>query len=303
MPNHASRVALIGIGSNSIRLLIADGSEVLKRGEIVTRLAGYETAPTGEKLLADSAISDTIAAASSFSHRARALGAPLIAVIATEAMRAASNREELTTPLERELGIPVKIISGDEEALLGWRAVASAYASAGSTIGVIDIGGGSTDISIGSPSSPRPEAVRSIKLGSRTVMQLFGLDTPIDTIRLASVITTLKQELAPQVDLQPQPALAIVIGGTADVLTSISSYASGVLYPTQDALIDRNWLQEWLESISGLDLSERVADGVPKDRADIIVAGGAILLSLLDTWGLDEFYTSRRNILDGLLAR
>jgi exopolyphosphatase/pppGpp-phosphohydrolase len=43
--------------------------------------------------------------------------------------------------------------------------------------------------------------------------------------------------------------------------------------------------------------------GVPEDRADIVVAGGAILLSLLDTWSLDEFYTSRRNILDGLLAR
>lgn len=305
MPNDTQRIALIGIGSNSVRLLVADGSEVIERGEVVTRLAGYETTPTGEKLLSGSAIRDTLAAASSFSHRAQALRAPLIAVIATEAVRAASNREELTTSLERELGIPVKIISGDEEALLGWRAVAcvSPYASTGSTLGVIDIGGGSADISTGSPGLPRPEAVRSIKLGSRTVMQLFGLDSPIDTDRLASVISTLSQELAPQVGIQPQPALAVVIGGTADVLANISSYASGALYPNQDALIDKNWLHEWLESISGLDLSERVAEGVPENRADIIVAGGAILLTLLDTWGLDEFYTSRRNILDGFLVR
>jgi len=299
MQNDIQRVALIGIGSNSVRLLIADGFEAIERGQVVTRLASYETTPEGEKLLSDSAIHDTLSAASGFARHAQTFGARLIAIIATEAVRAAANREELTAPLERETGIPVKIISGDEEALLGWSAVASAYADAGSTLGVIDIGGASTDISVGFPAEPGTETVRSIKLGSRTVTQLFGLDTPIDSGRLASVISTLRLELEPQVDIQPRPALAIVIGGTADVLASISSYLSGELNSSQDALIDRNWLQEWLESISGLDLYERAAEGVPEDRADIIVAGAAMLLSLLDAWDLNEFYTSRRNILDG----
>jgi exopolyphosphatase/guanosine-5'-triphosphate,3'-diphosphate pyrophosphatase len=166
----------------------------------------------------------------------------------------------------------------------------------------MDIGGGSTDISVGSPGSPTPEAVRSIKLGSRTVTHLFGLDTPTGPERLVSIMSTLMQELEPQLDVHPQPALAVVIGGTADVLAAISSHASGALYTNQDALIDRNWLHEWLERISSLDLVERAAEGVPEDRADLIVAGCAILLSLLDIWCLDEFYTSRRNILDGLLA-
>ncbi len=303
MSDDTTRIALIGIGSNSVRLLVADGPEVIECDEAVTRLAGYETTPTGERLLTGSAIRDTLAAATGFARHAGALGADLIAVIATEAVRVASNREELTTPLELELGLPVKIISGEEEALLGWRAIASGYAGTGSTLAVIDIGGGSTDISVGSPGSPAPEVVRSIKLGSRTVTQLFGLDSPLGTDKLASVISTLRQELSPQIDIHPQPALAVVIGGTADVLASVSSYASGALYPTQDALIDRNWLHEWLESMSGLDLPERAAEGVPEDRADIIVAGGAMLLSLLDTWDLNEFYTSRRNILDGLLVR
>ena len=299
MADSTQRMALIGIGSNSVRLLIAEGPEAMERDEVVTRLAGYEITPTGEKLLTSGAIRDTLAAATNFARRVKAVGADLIAVIATEAVRVASNREELTAPLERELGLPVKIISGEEEALLGWRAIASGYAGTGSTLAVIDIGGGSTDISVGFPRTSTPEAARSIKLGSRTFTQLFGLDNPIDTNKLLSVITTLRQELAPQVDLQPHPAVAVVLGGTADVLASISSYASGALYPTQDALIDRNWLREWLEGSSGLDLAERAAEGIPEDRADIIIAGGAILLSLLDTWGLDEFYTSRRNILDG----
>ena len=301
MPDDPRRVALIGIGSNSVRLLVADGTEPVERDEAVTRLSAYEAAPTGERLLAGSAIRDTLAAASRFASRAATLQAHLIAIIATEAVRAASNREELTESIEHELGLPVKIISGEEEALLGWRAVSSAYANTGSTTGVTDIGGGSTDISVGSPGSPAPDVVSSIKLGSRGVTRLFGLDTPTDTSRLASTISTLMQELEPQVAVLPRPGLAIVIGGTADVLADISSYGSGSLYPTHDSLIDRNWLQEWLEGISGLNLAERATQGVPQDRADIIVAGGAILLSLLQVWGLEEFYTSRRNILDGFI--
>jgi exopolyphosphatase / guanosine-5'-triphosphate,3'-diphosphate pyrophosphatase len=303
MADSTQRLALISIGSNSVRLLISDGSEVIERDEVVTRLAGYERTSTGEKLLTNSAIRDTLDAVTGFARRAETLHADLEAIVATEAVRAASNREELMTPLHQELGLHVKIISGEEEAHLGWNAIASGYANTGSTLGVIDIGGGSTDISVGPPGASTPEAVRSIKLGSRTVTHLFGLDTPIDTEKLASVMAALRQELAPQVDLQPRPALAVVIGGTADVLASLSSYASGALYATQDSLIDKNWLQEWLDTISGLTLSERAAEGVPEDRTDVIVAGGAILLSLLDAWDLNEFYTSRRNILDGLLAR
>ena len=298
-----SRVALVGIGSNSVRLLVAQGSEVVERAEMVTRLASYETAPGGEKLLTAQAISDTRAAATHLARRSKAMNASLIGVLATEAVRRAANREELITPMERELGLTVQVISGEEEALLGWLAVASNYAAAGSILGVIDIGGGSTDISIGSPGAAHAEAMRSVKLGSRTAAQRFGLDLPVTGASLATIQGTLDEELKPQVRFPLTPGLGVVIGGTADVLASVSSYATGELYGTQDALIEKAWLQEWLEQMAGMDIQERAAEGVPEDRADVIVAGGVILLSILDAWGLDEFYTSRRNILDGLLAR
>src|SRR5687768_12483672 len=106
MQNDIQRVALIGIGSNSVRLLIADGSEAIERDQVVTRLASYEITPEGEKLLSESAIDDTISAASRFVQRAQLLDARLAGIIATEAVRAAANREELIAPLERETGIP-----------------------------------------------------------------------------------------------------------------------------------------------------------------------------------------------------
>jgi exopolyphosphatase/pppGpp-phosphohydrolase len=68
-------------------------------------------------------------------------------------------------------------------------------------------------------------------------------------------------------------------------------------------MTDRTWLDNWLRSIAPSTLDGRIAAGVPHDRADVILAGGAILLAILDVWGLRRFYVSQRNILDGFIER
>ncbi len=331
-------LAVIGIGSNSVRLLVAAATtdtartahngphttiQALERMETVTRLAGYDSAPdAGTFRLSSQAISDTLAAAKHFARRAREMGALLTAVLATEAVRAASNRAYLTDALERDLGLPVRVISGEEEATLGWLAISASLGpgpgpgpspgdsdgahTEGRHIAVVDIGGGSTDLSVGRAGAGQPLSTKSLKAGSRTLMQRFGLDRAVTPDQMRAVMSALLMEVTLEVvTMRPRPEVAVVIGGTAEVLEQVRHTHRA--HPASDAHSDepvtRTWLMQWMGRMSGADMKERVARGVPPDRADVIVAGAAILLSVLDAWGLRHFYTSRRNILDGFLIK
>lgn len=304
-------VAAIGIGSNSVRLLVAfpkpGGIIPRERLETVTRLGSYDSGKRGERLLKPQAINDTLAATRRFAAYAVQVGAGLVGVVATEAVRTAANRGELTALIEEAVGLPVTIISGEREAALGWLAVSFGHVERpGEPLLVIDVGGGSADLSEGAAGSDRPRSVTSLKVGGRTLTDRFGLDGAVGPAYLRSVLTTLSAELHPQVAglprLQPAPRQAIVIGGTASTLLEILWSAADDDFGEGDLLINRGWLAGKLEWFSGMEASERIRAGVPASRADVIVGGGAILLALLDAWGLHEFYASQRNILDGFLS-
>jgi exopolyphosphatase/guanosine-5'-triphosphate,3'-diphosphate pyrophosphatase len=309
LANLTGQVALIGIGSNSVRLLITthEGGrvEAVDRGEAVTRLAGYKITPDGRLMLTQDAMRDTVSAAASFAGRARERGAILLGVVATEAVRSASNADELTQALERDLGMTVNVISGEEEATLGWLALSSStFAGADTPFGVIDIGGGSSDLSVGLLGQNAPGAVASIETGGRTAMRRFGLDRPIERTKLMGIMAALQIEVAHKASaLRPTPQVAVVIGGTASVLAAMYRHNSDAASSEGDLIIDAAWLDTQLKDMSLLDQAGRVAIGVPPDRADIIVAGAAILLTLLQAWGLTRFYASERNILDGYLQK
>ncbi len=304
--NKGQPVAAIGIGSNSIRLLIALPGEgtltPVERLETITWLASYSGDAGDLHVLAGESILNTQAAVVTFAHHAWERGARLLGVIATEAVRTAANQAELTVPLQGELGLPVTVITGEQEAELGWQTISSGY-EPGALLGVIDIGGASTDLAAGITGRAKPSEVVSFKAGGRTVTARFKLDHPVSLSELASAIDLLGVEMGPGArGLDPQPRQAVVIGGTASVLAGLgqgSLHAGSRL----DAITERSWLENWLLRIAGLEVRERAAAGVPHDRADIIVAGGAILLTILNAWQLDRFYISERNILDGFIER
>src|SRR6476659_10222755 len=136
----ARLLAAIGIGSNSVRLLVAEvvvgHARAVERLETVTRLGSYEVGEGGVALLREEAVRDTRAAASTLAQHARERGAKLVGVIATEAVRAAASRGELMGPLERELGMAVTVIGQVEEAGLGWHAISMGYETS-ARLGVI----------------------------------------------------------------------------------------------------------------------------------------------------------------------
>ncbi len=312
MSENMQRIALIGIGSNSVRLLVSERTgeqtRVVERGEVVTRLAGYRITPDGRMMLAQDAIDATLEAAGAFATRSRELGADLAGLLATEAMRASSNGAELMSALERALGTEVRVLMGEEEARLGWIAAASvldqgAEGEARVPVGVIDIGGGSTDLSTGYAGDTKPESVLSLDTGGRKVMSRFGLQRPVERTTLMGTMSALNIELARRASaLRPRPEKAVVIGGTASVLANLLRNAPDETGNSSNLLLNITWMDAQLKSLSLFDLAGRTGAGVPPDRADIVVAGVAILLTILQAWGLPECYSSDRNILDGYLA-
>jgi exopolyphosphatase/guanosine-5'-triphosphate,3'-diphosphate pyrophosphatase len=297
--------AAIGIGSNSVRLLVARRTEsdieAVKRMEMVTRLAGYKLSGGSGPYLDTRAVEESLSAARRFANSALDMRADIRGVIATEAVRAATNSAELTTQVERELGVPVTVITGEEEAALGWRAVAADYFERREPLGVIDIGGGSSDLAVGDAHTAAPQSVLSIPLGAHLAMKRYDLHKPVEYTKTAGILASLGIELYDNASaMRPRPHAAVAIGGTAEVLMSVyATLERGE--PDPHTPLDRDWLGGRLMRLAALDHEGRVDMGVPEDKADIAAAGGAILLVLLDAWGLQKFHVSQRSILDGYL--
>jgi exopolyphosphatase/guanosine-5'-triphosphate,3'-diphosphate pyrophosphatase len=143
------RVGVIDMGTNSTRILLADVQDgeihELERLLTITRL-GANVDRDGR--LAETAMGRTRKAVTGYVERARELGCDVIFASATSAVRDAANGEAFMHALSRDLGIPARTLSGDEEARATFRGVTSAQPTEGKTA-VIDVGGGSTEIVVG----------------------------------------------------------------------------------------------------------------------------------------------------------
>ena len=144
------RAAVIGIGSNSVRSLLTEisgsGFVRIRRDREGTRLfAGLDAAGN----LNRDSMDKTVSAVRRMASEARKLGAEKLAVFATSAARDAANGKEFIGEVERETGLTLRIISGVEEAELSFLGASAAVPD--HRCGMIDIGGGSTEIAVGTP--------------------------------------------------------------------------------------------------------------------------------------------------------
>ena len=143
------RCACIDVGSNTTRLLVADTvpggiQDVLN--ERAFTLIGRSLGGTGR--IPPKKIAETAAVVAEQAELARELGAERIRAVATAAIRRAANAPDLVAAVERDAGLPLEVLRGDEEARLAFRGAARAASVLG-TLAVIDVGGGSTEIAVG----------------------------------------------------------------------------------------------------------------------------------------------------------
>lgn len=297
------RVATLDIGTNSVLLLVAESDEhgrpraMVERMEI-TRL-GRGVDRTG--MLDDAALADTLDAIGRFADEARSLGATRIAATATSAARDAKNGHRLIDGAA-SLGVPVEIISGDREAQLAWRAVAADFAPEGDgALVVADIGGGSTEIIVGSREGVRFR--RSFDVGSVRLTERHLRGDPPTPESLRALDEALVTALA---DVPELPA-GLRVAGIAGTFTTLAAISLGIADydSTRVHGLEMNVteLDRLAVDLAASTLEQRLAmPGLHPKRADVIVAGARLAAALVRRLGAGQITIGDRGVKWGLAA-
>ncbi len=299
------RRAVIDVGTNSIKLLVADVAEhsvtpVFEESE-QTRLGKgfYET----QRLQAD-AIADTARAIAQFADIARVKQAASLRVIATSAARDAVNQQELLDAIRRASSLEVEIISGQQEADWVYQGVRSDPSLAGQRLMILDVGGGSAEIIIGR--IERPQFSRSFPLGSVRLLEHLRPSDPPTPAELERCRNYLHTFFADHIRPTVEPVLAqgreqtrlIGTGGSATILArmeySLDQYHRQEI---EGARLTLESVRRWMQTLWSLPLSERKKiTGLPKKRADVILTGTAIYEAVLQEFGFRELQASTRGL-------
>lgn len=291
-------VAFVDLGTNSVRLLVTR----VGAGRLYTVLAQEkETVRLGEGefgtgRLQPAAMGRAAAACRRFMEVARDLDAEEVVAVATSATREAGNRDEFLALLQAEAGLTVRAISGEEEARLVHLGTALSGAMGTDECLCIDIGGGSTEISVGDSRVCR-RAV-SLKLGAIRLSALFPADAdgriPPETYAAmqAHVLKVAGDALA---GLRGVGAVRAFGGsGTIEKLAATAGNEKRLAYDDLVATV-RRLCQMTLEE-------RRQVAGINRRRADIIVGGAAVLETVMAELRLPALQVSRSGVREGLLA-
>jgi exopolyphosphatase / guanosine-5'-triphosphate,3'-diphosphate pyrophosphatase len=296
------RVAVVDIGTNSTRLLIADVEdgrllEELERQTVVTRL-GEGVDRTGR--LSDAATQRVFDTCAPYRERIDALGAERVVAVLTSAVRDAANGEEFRTELRRRFGFEARIISGELEARLTYRG-ATSWREHEQPLLVLDIGGGSTELVIGR--GDEVEFHVSTQIGSVRFTERYLAEDPPPEPALAACREAVRSGLEEAVppDLRDQPTDGVAVAGTP---TSFAAIELRLEPYDRDRVhghrLTRQSCERILRELAALPLAaRRRVPGLHPDRAPTIIAGGLILAETMALFGLDSMEVSERDILEG----
>ena len=299
------RRAVIDVGTNSVKLLLA---EVTGREVVPVLEEGWQTR-LGQgfyesRLLSAEAIQRTAQAVGMFAAKARAQGVQTLRVLATSAAREARNPEALISA-----GVPLEIISGDQEAELGFRGVTSAPRLASASLLVLDVGGGSTEFIVGK--GAQTHFRRSFSLGSVRLFERFPPADPPTAAQLAACRAWLRQFLESEVAPLLKPILRdapdtggettwllVGAGGTATVLGCMEANLPTFDRARLESLrLSAAQVRFQAERLWGLPLAARQRIvGLPPNRADIILTGVLIYEAIMEQFGFNELSVSTRGL-------
>ena len=283
-----SRYSVVDVGSNTIHLLVGEveGGEVLPvTGEKFSARLGAGVEKTGR--LEEQRLALAAEAINFFARIAALNGAPSPEVLATSAVRDAENGAELVERVGEATGLKMRLISGKEEAELGFRGALSALDERLEKVVVVDLGGGSAQLILGDKSGEIEERV-SLPLGTnRTTERFVRADPPTD-----DELEELRGHVAgmlPGWGVGEAPVVAV--GGSARALLRL----------TRDGLTaERLWRLsgEIRTRPSGMLAREH---GLTPERARVLPAAITTLATVIEAYGKEELTVARGGIREGTL--
>lgn len=280
------RYGIIDVGSNSVRLLLSDEQERIYKLSAITGLAkGMDK--TGA--LVGKNAEETIAAVSFFKNKATADGANKIFAFATSAVRTAKNSEEFVKRVAEVCGVNLEVVSEETEAALGYLG-ALCFRDGG----IIDIGGGSTEIQV---------------VGGGEI--IYAKSIPVGAVRLTDACGQDERMLDELCDIQVEKfgsipkAEFVAIGGTATtaaaMILGLENYDAKKI---EGFVLDKDALFSLKEKICKTSVSERrKMKGLQIGREEIIGSGLAFLCAIYDKTGIKSAKISDKDNLEGYLLR
>lgn len=298
----------IDVGTNSIHLIIVecdtiyDTSRIVYKAREMVRLGSNDALERGR--LSTKAMARGVDAIARFVETARSRGAERIRAVATSAVREADNGLEFRAQVEAQTGVALEILDAPEEARLIHLGVASGFPIYDRTACIIDIGGGSTEFIVAD--GDRPYMLDSVKLGSLRLYDAFLRDA-LDPVRAARGLNLyIRDALAPLLTRVKTYRLDVCIGtsGTIMGLAAVDAADRGiVLRRVHGYTIERGRLESLQRRMLALTEAERrKLPGMNPRRADIIVAGNAILIAALTQLGIEEVVVCERALRDGIIV-
>ncbi len=300
------RYAAIDIGSNSVRLLVAevraDGAiERLAEDREVTRL-GSSVFGSGE--ISSEALDFVSSVLSRMAETYRRFDVDGIRVVATAAVRDASNQPEFLTRASMAAGAPVEIVSGEEEARLIYLGVHSRWPHPEQRVLIVDIGGGSAEIIV--VENGRMKASWSKPLGAVRLTGVFLKNDPPTELELRQMREFIDEKLTPATARLKRLKYdrAIATSSTAAAMICAVNRIPRARRDEGDRLrATLPQVRKLYRSLCSQDLKGRIkTPGIGPRRAEIIVPGVSVLLECMERFGLPAFHYSAAGVRDGIVV-
>lgn len=295
----ASRAGVIAIGSNSTRMLTANLDSTLSqpvRARQETRL--FLALNEGHSIAPETAIR-LIDAVQLLRQQALDAGAQNVCLTATSAVRDSRDSLSLKATLLQRTGLDLRILTGNEEAVYSFLGAVYPYES-GQTLGVADIGGGSTEIAWGTKRALH--MARSLQLGASRLYAGFPIN---DYHGLAPALAEAEHGLGDAIDeLEYLPGRWLLVGGTGTALIGLLKGRLVFGDHQEDQPFTREQAFTTLRTLAGLSLKERAElPGMTPGRENILPTGLAILCALMARLNIEEMRVTTRNNCDGFLHK
>lgn len=300
------RFAAIDIGTNAILLLVADmkadgtfrvlddRAEITRLGEGVerTRRIGAE----GEER--------TVEALRSYLARCRDLGANEVVTAGTSALRDAQNAGNFTLRLQQELGLDLRVLSGEEEAAYSYLAVQRGLALGEKEVLVVDVGGGSTELIWGKADALHRSV--SLDLGSVRLTERFLTSDPVRDEEYAELTGAVDSELETLRRRWRVTGRFHTMVGIAGTFTTLAAIEKGLRQYSHSQVHGSRLSRTEVRRQLGLFKAESVAErrripGLEPKRADVILAGAVLIDRIMAFFHMDEVTVSDQGIRYGLL--
>jgi exopolyphosphatase/guanosine-5'-triphosphate,3'-diphosphate pyrophosphatase len=295
------RVAALDLGTNTTRLLVADvqdGSvqEVARR----TRITRLGEGVDARRRLLPLPITRVRNCLADYRRELEGLGAERALAVATSAIRDADNGEAFLGEVEWSYGFTTRLLSGDDEAVLTLRGVASGRTLDQPTL-VVDVGGGSTELIVGDGADVQFRV--STDLGSVRLTERYLRGDPPGEGELSVCAAAIRSMLGERVadDVRGGVSHAIGVAGT---VTSLAALDLGLVEYDPERVhghrLTHDAVHDLLMRLAAIPLEKRRrVPGLEPERAPVIVAGAMILRETMRYFGLEQIEVSERDLLDG----